>query len=448
MSEPAAATNTTITATTSAPIDKPIVTSHNFPSNVNVRFITNTYPEKVAETTFKVPADFSRLGLSELVNHLLNHETPVPFEFLVEFNGKKYFLRQSLKKFFIKTQQFPEETILTLEYIEATPSPKQVDSIPHDDWVSALDTNADYLLTGCYDGVLRLFQDNQLLATAKHIKDAGPVKSIASTMRQDEGLFVCTATNDEHVRLWKMQDNKFYLQSVMKGHKQGVNAICFNPKGNMAVSVSNDKSILLWDVFFKGANKDEIAEPDAKKMKLDVYTPRQIATLSGHILEVTCAKWADQGLLYTGSKDHTIRVWDIMSGTNTVTLQGSKVVTCMAQQNNMILSGHPDFLIRLWDVRTKSNKATLFKSHKQWVRSVEWRNEYQFASGADDNLVKLWDIRSGLPLHSVAHFVQDTNAQQQAQSKQHKVLAVKWHAKQENQLYSGSTDCTVKRHLF
>lgn len=365
----------------------------------------------------------------------------------MEYNSKKYFLRQSLKKFFIKTQQFPEETILTLEYIEATPSPKQVDSIPHDDWVGALDTQQDYLLTGCYDGVLRLFQDNQLLATAKHIKDAGPVKSIASTMQAD-GLFVCTATNDEHVRLWKMQDSKFYLQTVMKGHKQGVNAVCFNPKGNMAVSASSDKNIILWDVFHKGNATADGAEPETKKMKLDgVYTPRVIATLSGHALEVTCAKWADQGLLYTGSKDHTIRVWDIMQGTNTVTLQGSKVVTCMAQQNSMIISGHPDFLIRLWDVRTKSNKSTLFKSHKQWVRSVEWRNEHQFASGADDNLIKLWDIRSGLPLHSVAHFVQPSQ-DATTPAKQHKVLAVKFHAKQENQLYSGSTDCTVKRHVF
>lgn len=62
---------------------------------------------------------------------------PTPFEFLIEHNEKRVFLRTSLKQFFVKHQIWPETDII-LEYLEAEPAPKSVDSIPHDDWVSAI----------------------------------------------------------------------------------------------------------------------------------------------------------------------------------------------------------------------------------------------------------------------------------------------------------------------
>lgn len=52
---------------------KPKLTKENFPQEVEVKFITNTYPQKVTEIPFKVPSDLTRLGLSEIINHLLNH---------------------------------------------------------------------------------------------------------------------------------------------------------------------------------------------------------------------------------------------------------------------------------------------------------------------------------------------------------------------------------------
>jgi len=130
------------------------------------------------------------------------------------------------------------------------------------------------------------------------------------------------------------------------------------------------------------------------------------------------------------------------------------------KSSNTILTCHPDFLVRMWDARMKQGgKASVFRSHKGWVRTVEWDpfNEFQFASGADDNLVKLWDIRSAIPLHSVPHYVipEGKTVEEAKQAlptphklEHHKVLSSKWHAQDKSHLYTGSTDCTVKRHAF
>ncbi len=53
--------------------NKPKLTIENFPKEIEVKFITTTYNEKVIETPFKIPSELSRYGLSEIINHLLDH---------------------------------------------------------------------------------------------------------------------------------------------------------------------------------------------------------------------------------------------------------------------------------------------------------------------------------------------------------------------------------------
>jgi ribosome biogenesis protein YTM1 len=88
-----------------------LLTETNFPREVQVSFISKHFPHKTPTTPFAVPSDITRFGLSEIVNHLLHDALNgeiVPFEFLVEYReGKKVFLRTSLKKFFTKIQKYP-----------------------------------------------------------------------------------------------------------------------------------------------------------------------------------------------------------------------------------------------------------------------------------------------------------------------------------------------------
>ena len=49
---------------------------------------------------------------------------------------------------------------------------------------------------------------------------------------------------------------------------------------------------------------------------------RMAMSLSGHTAGVTCVKWGGEGVIYTASRDRTIKVWDEQSGVLVRSLQG------------------------------------------------------------------------------------------------------------------------------
>jgi ribosome biogenesis protein len=118
--------------------------------------------------------------------------------------------------------------------------------------------------------------------------------------------------------------------------------------------------------------------------------------------------------LITGSWDHSLKLWDIDRQECLLTLNGSRVVSCLDTSFHspyVVASGHPDCMIRLWDMRGNNTSLTVsdttFRpSHKSWVSGVRWScsNPYHLASTSHDGSIKLWDIRSSLPLHTIPSF--------------------------------------------
>jgi ribosome biogenesis protein YTM1 len=454
-----------------------VVTLANFPANITVRFVTRNPEQQVTEAAISIPSDLTRFGLSEIVNHLLHgedsKENHVPFEFLIEFKeNKKTFLRTSLKKFFVKVQKWPESTI-TLEYVEAQPAPKCVDTIPHDDWVSAIAYHipTNTLITGCYDKFVRLIDPNtsdaakQILATAKHPRS---VQNVVCSAVNDQ-LYFASVSKDEFVRVWTVQRDEngkikgTDLRMLLRGHINTVEDVAINPSApNLICTASLDKTIKLWELDLDNTKTHLFAADDSseqqpkKKMKrTQEYNP--IGTLGstsgtkgeGHTLGLTCIQWAQKGVIYSGSNDHTVRQWDVSRAELISTISGSKVVTALTynQDLNVILTAHPDHLIRMWDPRS-SGRASIFRSHKGWVRDVQWQlnGGHQFISGGDDNTMKVWDIRSAIPLHSVSHSTEENLHQSGRKNvSPFKTLAVSY-GQDEHTIYSGSSDTTLKKH--
>jgi hypothetical protein len=125
---------------------------------IQIQFVTHL-PEAFAvpQTPFEVPAKFSRLGLSEIINHLLRLEHTVPFDFLI--NGE--FLRSSLHAW--RQHQGTEQTVTVVEYVKALVAPTDHKDAIHKDWIKGLSSANGHVMTASMDGSLTYFASSDLV---------------------------------------------------------------------------------------------------------------------------------------------------------------------------------------------------------------------------------------------------------------------------------------------
>lgn len=180
-----------------------------------------------------------------------------------------------------------------------------------------------------------------------------------------------------------------------------------------------------------------------------VYVPQAVfrcravtrctSTLSGHAEAILSSSFnADGRTLATGSGDHTVRLWDVMTETPKATLKAHRDwVLCVAWSpcGKLIASGGKDGKVAIWEAaNTEKPLRVIEKAHKLWVNSLAWEPYHvdgvpRLASASKDGTARLWEARTGRALFTLS-------------GHSNSVSSVKWGG--EGLVFTGAHDRTVK----
>ena len=140
-----------------------------------------------------------------------------------------------------------------------------------------------------------------------------------------------------------------------------------------------------------------------KSILLAETSPNHIVTLEEHTQEVTSVSFSPDGtILASGSRDHTIGLWDMLTEKNIAILKGHKgpVSSVSFSLDGTLLASAGRYTggtIRLWRVPTERH-TTIFGAHRGFsVGVVSFSPDgIILASGAGSTVgtIELWDVRT------------------------------------------------------
>jgi ribosome assembly protein 4 len=304
----------------------------------------------------------------------------------------------------------------------------------------------------------------------------GHTEAILHLSFSPDGKLLASGGGDTTVRFWDVHATnlpKFNKPCI--GHKNHVLCTAWSPCGSRFVSADKNGVLIVWDpttgksIFTKRAHLRWITsmafEPihqnalgerlatssrDGTTKIWNLRTQQCLATLSGHADSVECVKWGGQGLIYTASRDRTIKVWTAQKGDDNNnnnnngddlgklvrTLKGhghrinTLALSCdyvcrtgpfdhrgriyesliqdkqqaakkrydemMGGEPERLVSGSDDYTLFLWHPTIDKHPIKRMTGHQQAVNHIAFSPDGRyFASASFDKKIKIWSGKSG-----------------------------------------------------
>ena len=404
--------------------------------NISIKFQALDTGDNVGNS-LRVPAGITEKQLEELLNQLNGSaDDPVPYTFTCNVPGKKATdpelpvdIVDNLWSSLLKPGHKTSEDSITLVFtpkavFKVRPVTRSSSAIAgHGSTIlcSAFAPNtSSRMVTGAGDNTARIWDCDTQTPMAVL---SGHTNWVLCVSWSPDGKLIATGSMDNTVRLWEGSRGK-PQGDALRGHMKWITSLAWEPLHLVApgsqprlASASKDGTIKIWD------------------------TARRVClyTMSGHTNSVSCVRWGGQGLLYTGSHDKTVRVWDMNAGGKCINIMknhahwvnhlslssdyamrigpfdhtGSqpaspaeaqakalasyeKVVKRNGAAEELMVTASDDFTMFLWNPAKSTKPIARMTGHQKLVNHVAFSPDGRYiVSASFDNSIKLWDGRDG-----------------------------------------------------
>jgi eukaryotic-like serine/threonine-protein kinase len=174
-------------------------------------------------------------------------------------------------------------------------------------------------------------------------------------------------------------------------HDTKVSHARFSPDGAMVLTASGDHTVRLWDRLTGHLLVAPIPH------RSEGLNP---AVFSGPVHPVHALISPDGHWLATGSANGTARLWHRATGEPaSPPLEHDDWVTCLAfrPDSGLLATGGKDGSVRLWQVSGGEPAGPVLR-HRSWVNSVQFSPDgSMLATTSDDHTARVWQVPSGQP---------------------------------------------------
>ncbi|RNA02788.1 serine threonine kinase [Brachionus plicatilis] len=225
------------------------------------------------------------------------------------------------------------------------------------------------------------FENTQCIKTL-----TGHTDSVLCLLTIDQNT-IASGSEDKTIKIWNIKNS--YCIKTLTGHTDSVWCLLSIDQNTIA-SGSGDETVKIWKIQNSECIKTLIGHTDRRELGRN----KCITTLKGHINSVWCLLSIDQNTIASGSKDKTIKIWNIRYSEYIKTLKGhTDCVRCLLSINqNTLASGSWDATIKIWNIQNSECIKTL-TGHTNSVLCLLSIDQNTIVSGSY-NTIKIWNIQN------------------------------------------------------
>ncbi|EFA74819.1 putative dynein regulator [Heterostelium album PN500] len=212
-----------------------------------------------------------------------------------------------------------------------------------------------------------------------------------------------SSSRDKSIKVWETATG--YCTKTLTGHEDWVRKVIVSEDGTTLASCSNDQTARVWNLA-KGECLLTFRE-HSHVVECLAYSPANIVEVPGSLLSTPEGKakakagaggtsFGQAGYLATGSRDKTIKIWELATGRCLQTYIGHdnwvrsiKFHPC----GKYLISVGDDKSIRVWDIAQGRCIKTINEAHSHFISCLDFcSHNPHIATGGVDDIIKIWKL--------------------------------------------------------